>query len=373
MLTRLYADNFRCLVNFELRLDAKNVLMGNNGSGKSAVLQTLAHLRRLLLGEGQVRDVFNKNSLTRWDLRTTQTFELDAKLNEGDYSYRMTIEHSSTADLCKVGSENLTCSGKTLFRFEGGRARLFNDHGNPGPEVLFDWTRSGIGAVLPRDDNRLLTNFKNFVNHILVLRPNPALMVESSEQETEYPGEDLSQFVGWLRHFSQEDPEQFGQFVGMLRDEVFSGLKSLRFPHQATSDTRVLYATLQAALAEGSRTYDLRFSELSDGQKMLVALHGIVAFGMRPGITLCLDEPANFLSLPEIQPWLLKLSDRIDAGNGQCILVSHHPEVINLLSPQYGQWLERKSGAQTRIIPVARESSDGLTISELVARGWIHG
>jgi predicted ATPase len=106
---------------------------------------------------------------------------------------------------------------------------------------------------------------------------------------------------------------------------------------------------------------------------MLVALHAIAAFGMRPGITLCLDEPANFLSLPEIQPWLLKLSGQVDAGNGQCILVSHHPEVINLLSPEYGQWLERKDGAQTRIVPVSAETSGDLTVSELVTRGWFHG
>jgi predicted ATPase len=229
------------------------------------------------------------------------------------------------------------------------------------------------GRVLPRNDNRLLTAFKDFMSRMLILRPNPALMSESSEQEADHLGEDLGQFVGWLRHYSQEDPEQFTQFVKSLRDDVFPELKSLRFPHQASSDARVLYATLQATLAEGAHTYDLRFSELSDGQKMLVALHAIVAFGMKPGITLCLDEPANFLSLPEIQPWLLKLSDRVDAGNGQCILVSHHPEVINLLSPQYGQWLERKDGAQTRIFPVASESSDGLTVSERMTRGWVHG
>lgn len=373
MLTRLFADNFRCLVNFELKLDAKNVLMGNNGAGKSATLQALAHLRRLVLGEGQVRDVFNKPSLTRWDRRIVQTFELDARLPEGDYSYHIAVEHSQTADLCKVSAERLTCSGKKLFRFEGGRATLFNDNGVQGPEVLFDWTRSGVSAVLPRNDNRLLTAFKNYLSRMLLLRPNPALMSGSSEQEAESLGDNLGQFVGWLRHFSQEDPEQFTGFVKDLREEVFPHLKSLRFPHQAASDARELFATLQATLAEGAHSYDLRFDELSDGQKMLIALHAIVVFGMRPGITLCLDEPANFLSLPEIQPWLLKLSDRVDAGNGQCILVSHHPEVINLLSPQYGQWLERESGAQTRIVPITRESSDGLTMSELVSRGWIHG
>ena len=32
MVTRLYVDNFRCLVNFELKLDETNILLGPNGS-----------------------------------------------------------------------------------------------------------------------------------------------------------------------------------------------------------------------------------------------------------------------------------------------------------------------------------------------------
>jgi energy-coupling factor transporter ATP-binding protein EcfA2 len=373
MLKRIYADNFRCLVNFDLKLGAKNVLMGNNGAGKSASLQCLGHIRKLIIGEGQIRDYFDKRSLTRWDKRTNQTFELEADLPQGNYVYKITIEHGTDSELCRVSFESLSCSGKPLFKFEGGRARLFNDDARPGPEVLFDWTRSGISAVLPRGDNRLLTEFKNFISRILLLRPNPALMSDSSEGEVDYPGEDLSQFVGWLRHFSQEDPEQFTGFVAMLRSEIFPELKALRFPHQTTSEARVLYATLQAGLTQGPQNYELRFNELSDGQKMLIALHAIVAFGLRAGVMLCLDEPANFLSLPEIQPWLLKLSDKVDADNGQCLLISHHPEIINLLSPEHGQWLERNDGGPTRITPVGSGRADGLTVSELITRGWLHG
>ena len=35
MLKRFYADNFRCLTNFELKLDESNVFLGANGTGKT--------------------------------------------------------------------------------------------------------------------------------------------------------------------------------------------------------------------------------------------------------------------------------------------------------------------------------------------------
>jgi len=44
MLKRLYVDNFRCLVNFELRLDRVNLLLGENGTGKTSVFDVLYRL-----------------------------------------------------------------------------------------------------------------------------------------------------------------------------------------------------------------------------------------------------------------------------------------------------------------------------------------
>ncbi|HEX3999241.1 MAG TPA: ATP-binding cassette domain-containing protein [Pirellulales bacterium] len=45
MLTRLYCDNYKCLVNFEFRPDATQLLMGRNGAGKSTVFEVLELIR----------------------------------------------------------------------------------------------------------------------------------------------------------------------------------------------------------------------------------------------------------------------------------------------------------------------------------------
>ena len=90
--------------------------------------------------------------------------------------------------------------------------------------------------------------------------------------------------------------------------------------------------------------------------------------------TLCIDEPENFLALPEIQPWLRQLYDCCDEGKLQALLISHHPECINyLLASPIGYWFERQSNAPVRVRKISSEEADdsGLKISELIARGWL--
>ena len=47
MLTRLYCDSYKCLVNFEFRSVATRFLMGRNGAGKSTVFEVLELIRNL--------------------------------------------------------------------------------------------------------------------------------------------------------------------------------------------------------------------------------------------------------------------------------------------------------------------------------------
>ena len=49
MLKRIFADNFRALVNFELRPGRLSSLLGENGSGKTSVFDVLGNLRDLIV------------------------------------------------------------------------------------------------------------------------------------------------------------------------------------------------------------------------------------------------------------------------------------------------------------------------------------
>jgi len=59
MIRRLYVDNDKCLINFELVLEELTLLVGLNGVGRSSVMDAIFALRQLLSGAvvyGQSRE-----------------------------------------------------------------------------------------------------------------------------------------------------------------------------------------------------------------------------------------------------------------------------------------------------------------------------
>ncbi len=105
----------------------------------------------------------------------------------------------------------------------------------------------------------------------------------------------------------------------------------------------------------------------------MIALYTLLFCLSDEECSLCIDEPENFLALPEIQPWLDLLDNRTRQGQVQGLLISHHPRLINFLACDAGFWLDREGpGGPTRIRRVCSdEQTTGLPMSELVERGWI--
>ena len=74
MVTRLYVDNFRCLVNFELKLDETNILLGPNGSGKTSVLVALRRIQDLVARGARIEEAFPSGAdSTATDLLSSRT------------------------------------------------------------------------------------------------------------------------------------------------------------------------------------------------------------------------------------------------------------------------------------------------------------
>jgi len=113
--------------------------------------------------------------------------------------------------------------------------------------------------------------------------------------------------------------------------------------------------------------------DLSDGQRAIIALQTLLHCLPVTDAVLCVDEPENFLALPEIQPWLDAIYDQVEDERLQTLLVSHHPRLINMLANDAGFWVEQDPDAGVaRISPIVRnESTEGLPVSQLVERGWI--
>jgi predicted ATPase len=374
MFTRCYADNYRCFSSFELPLEPLSVLLGTNGSGKSTVLGLFAKIRDFILGRGTSLELFPPDTLTRWDQRSEQTFELGVRLNGGQYLYRLRISHKPEQALNKVVEEVLTLDGKAVFSADDQKIQLYNDRHTAGPQLLPDWHISGLSRVHDRPDNQKLTTFRRFIAATLVLALNPALVsaVSAEKQPVTTPKPDCSDFAGWLRHVSAAEALARQEAEQNLAQGGLPGFRA--FQAVPSGDAQILQCIFQS----GSTRLDFRLDELSSGQIALVILETALAVASERRGVLLLDEPGNFLGLSEVQPLLTRLQDAALEGRFQVILTAHHPIAVDFLAAGYGSWLQREPSGPTRThrIHVAedlREEKAGIRISDLIARGWLSG
>lgn len=366
MIERFYIDNYRTLVNCEITFKSVSLLLGPNGSGKSAVFDLAQTLKSFIGGIGLVSELFPVTDLTRWQSRDEQTFELDVRTAHGVCRYSLVLKQSPERRRCRVLAESLTLDGKPLFTFKDGMIQLFDDRHNPGPQMAFDWNRSGLSAIYSRHDNQKLTAFKERMASFLFLRPCPPLMETDSQEESEQLDTTGSNFPSWYRFILRQDISRQLNLFSELR-RVLDGFDSLRLEGPADSTV-----TLRAIFKPSDMKTPLvfKFGELSDGQRQLILLHTIL-FGLADeNRVLFLDEPDNYLALREVEPWLTALIDSAGRSIAQAIIISHHPEVIDHLAGEKGIWLTRESGGPTRVEVGRAHDTEPLKPSEVEARGW---
>jgi ABC-type glutathione transport system ATPase component len=251
-------------------------------------------------------------------------------------------------------------------------AQLYLDGGGKPAPALVNPNHSALFMVPDSTAFQKVTRFKQWLRNLCVVRIDPRRMLGRSEREEQAPAEDLSSFSSWYRHLTQERLNEVVQARDSLR-HALDGFDSLMLK-SGGEQVRILRSLWRR---EGTKAGvgpidEYAFEELSDGQRVLIGLYTLLHAYSETGATLCLDEPDNFVALREIQPFLLELRER---ERIQSLVISHHPEVINLLAPDAGLQFERVAGGPVRVSPFRAPSDDkaALTPAELVARGWEDG
>lgn len=366
MLKRVYIDNFRSFVNFELSLGQQQLILGLNGSGKSTLLEVLSLIKKLATGDGNPDALFPESSRTRWQTLSQQTFELDVDLG-ASYQLKLELDAWGSPPRTRIKREVVTCDRRSVFEFIDGEVHLFNDSFAHKVTYPFDWFRSALATVQLRPENTKLVKFKSWMENLHCLQLNPHLMSQRTEREEPEPAFDMANFASWYRHMTQERADSASQLQDHLRS-VIPGFESLDL-RSAGANLRVLAARfIIPPLSSPPNGFEVAFGELSDGQRILICLYALLNFVVRGNACLFLDEPENFIAISEIQPWLMELRDRIDDMGGQVILISHHPEIINYLAPELGLVFDRVGPGPVRVRHYRPDQP--LQPSEQMARGW---
>jgi predicted ATPase len=367
MLKRLYVNNYRCFVNFEIHFDELTLLMGPNGGGKSTLFDLLFKIRQLIAENAKVSDVFPPADLTEWVKTTEQSFEVDVKGEGGLFTYGLKIAYNPEIKKERIEHEYLLFNGKYLLNYAHGEVTLYRDNHTPGPEFSFDWTVSALSTIAPRSDNTKLTWFKNWIQKLFIVGLQPRAMTSETQAESDWLNRDGTNFASWYRYISQEYQDKIFQLTQQLRD-VIPGFHAFKL--EQAGKHRILKVGFTKGTDDEAPIF-FEFEQLSDGQRVIIVLYTLLLGLQDLGHTVFIDEPENYVALAEIQPWLMELNDACGESFPQTILISHHPELINYFGTECGRWIEREPLGNARVKNLPDKIDDGLKLSDQIARGWV--
>jgi len=214
-----------------------------------------------------------------------------------------------------------------------------------------------LASIQPIHERKDIEILQKALSSIIITRPNVRSMEFESKAESLFPNFDFSNLSSWYRHLAQDQ-----DFTDMLRDSLKNVWPDMKFLRLA--DAGMSFKVLELHF-EGEV---IPFSCLSDGEKMLVCLY-MIHTALVKGNTesVFIDEPDNYISLQELQPWLLSMSEIMDKRH-QAIIISHNAEILES-NPSKGTvfWRDNHK-SPTRIgqlnIPVGMNTRDALV------RGW---
>jgi predicted ATPase len=257
--------------------------------------------------------------------------------------------------------------GERVFEQVGGEVRFFAHKPEELASLPWKTTRSSLNLArlsTPEVDRFLTWIFE----HVFCIRidPWPEAMSDTTDGEDALPENELDNLAAWYRHLAQSD---FETNVALQRSlsETLDGFVSLQLD-AAGASTRVLRANF---LQAGKKKFPYPLSDLSDGQRCLIALYMVLHFLIaKQDNTVFIDEPDNFVSMREIQPWLLAAEDAVQENKGQLILISHHPEILNHWAQEFGLRFFREENGHVRTEKFKTDRDGLLQPSELIARGW---
>lgn len=370
MITRLYANNFRCLVAFDAVFDSFGVLCGPNGAGKSSVFDALRLLRNLGTGDAVLGGTGEQDvprlEFTKWLDSKVQEFELSLAVGGHAFDYRIHIEQKAEFEKPRIVQENALCDGRPLFSRNLDGVEFEKGDGSQASFPL-DWRQAALAVIQPRGVNiNKVALLQESVAKLLILRPNPRSMERESKAEMKHPDLSITNLTSWYRSLAQEQ-----EWTDALRDAlrgVWPDFRSFKLV-DAGLNTKALQLRFEP---EGSKPILLFFEQLSDGERALIGLYMLrAALEAGAARTVLIDEPDNFVGLPELQPWVLSMRELLDDEH-QLVLISHHPEILSNSGESNGRYLSRDNHTSpTRIRPL--KIPEGMTAGEAIARGWADG
>lgn len=348
MITRLFVNNFRCLDNFEIKFPPHEpaVILGKNGVGKSSLCDLLKMFQIIGFGENNVASLLAENDSA--NKAKPVSVEIDMEFSEKKLSYRLSLEHLERPDAWRVREESLSCDGVPAYTRDLAAVHVFRPRDRTS-EFGINWFSVALPIIQENDSSDAIATMKDALSSIVVLKPNPSLMVAESPKPDYHLNSDTSNFAAWLAGFMAESPHAYANMDAYLK-QVFPDFDHFSYERIGPSSQR-LWVTFKSE----NNSVAVPFSALSDGEKCQFLAAAVIAKTEVECPVICFwDEPDNYITTNEIAYLLPALCHAFSAC-GQFLATSHSREALLCFGENETYVLARNSHLESTMPPQTLE------------------
>ena len=335
MITRFRADNFKSLRDFEIRFRSPlTVIAGPNGVGKTSVCQALSLLWEL--AQQRPADVMDQQRwlLLRNKWTTHNSVELEIDLEDGGDRYTWTLRVTkrkgwgvSEERVRHHGFSHPKCPQGIVLDRKGRKIRAFNyQKGDWDSE--YKELPAYIGTVAEEMQNSYPALWA--LKQEFVVRYIPSLNPVTLRRRTREAklGDQGENFASFLDAFRREQPRQFAEVVGKLK-QFFPWLQTIRSVRSRFGWTEVQVVQKPP---DGAPQQNVVFKadQVADGVLRLAAL-ATLPYAVPELRCLIFEEPENGVHPRLLEHTLDLLRSFRDC---QIILTTHSPVLLNFVEPE---------------------------------------
>jgi predicted ATPase len=362
MFESLQISGYKSLNDVALEFSNVTLIAGGNGSGKSGIFEAVHGLRRCLYLGDRYQDAFPARRAFRWTTTVGQGFKLCLRSRDQQFDVQLALRINHERNESTLVLESASRNGELFFQ-QIHRHLAYRNYKAEKIEFERNQERSFLPEIIQstRDpgDEDYPSQFMIAVSRIGVFKLNPWAIANAEQSIHDNVTElqvDGGNFVDWYRSWIATTPEQASLIINSLTP-LIPGIRALRLLQVGNA------RQLKIEIQHGSESKQFGLSELSDGQRVLLALACIVH--SKQFDTLLLDEPDTHVASSELQPLLREISDHL-----QLIFSSHRAEGIDFGASRSAILLRLDNGA-TIATPLTEIDLEGEKLSTALRLGLV--
>ncbi len=346
MITKLKTVNFKALHNTEIKFCDFTVLIGNNASGKSSVIQAIDFL--ITSCKAEFSAFLEQRDLEASDILSLLSENISNKISfysewniwqpEGTplrLSWEMEVEVMETDEIHLI-HEVITDLGneKTLLSFDSTRKPYCLTVTEADRQEInypsLSLKSSSIYLVLRNDDNDMkdlpkLTAFKNFlVNSYSYDLLSPEKMRQSSRGQVKFIGTSGKDLSAYIKGMTPETKESLLSKLRTLLDNTVTDIK--------TKTVNPGWNKVETMEHYGNRRITVSARNMSDGMLRLIAIITISEY-KSPSLML-MDELENGINTRYANQLVDLLRETCKKNHQQIIVSTHSTVFLDYFQPQ---------------------------------------